>query len=221
MSIRTEAGRRGEGLYGSQRRCGAARITAMLASLCGVAMLLGACAPRGAAVGDTAGAASERNGNGAAVVHDSVDKGDVTVGVIGSDDAALDRSVLAALSGSDLDVSYVSTNRVRNPLEAAQQGVEDLSAQAVSVILVSAINAEAGARGWDEALGDARNAGIPVALINPRTPPRDAMLFAAQLNITASDAQAVPIAQAVLTLVNDVPHGRVIAVDTAASTMGQ
>ena len=238
MSIRSMVRRLGaDDVKSGSRRHVAARMTGVLASLCGAALLLSACSPRNAAVGDTTG----HSGNGSVVVHDSIDKGDVSVGLIGSDDAALDRTVLAALSGSGLNVSYVSTSQVRNPFDAAQQGVKDLAAQPVSVILITRIDADtaADAHSWDEALGAVRNAGIPVALINPRTPPRDATLCAAQLN-TAGDIgegtaknnhendhddksktapiKTVPIAQAVMALVNDVPHGRMITVNTAAQT---
>ena len=64
------------------------------------------------------------------------------------------------------------------------------------------------------ALQGAREAGIAVALLNPVHVPKDGKLYAAVLTINDRMADAVPIADAVMTIGNNDPHERDMVVTT-------
>jgi hypothetical protein len=66
----------------------------------------------------------------------------------------------------------------------------------------------------DAALQGAREAGIAVALLNPVQAPKDGKLYAAVLTINDRMADAVPIADAVMTIGNNDPHERDMVVTT-------
>ena len=92
---------------------------------------------------------------------------------------------------------------VKNANEAARDAIKSASEQPVSMILINNINIDAsdstdlgvksnagGAHvdlkareSWIDALKYARFAGIPVALVNPKNPPKDSTLYAAKLYI--------------------------------------
>jgi hypothetical protein len=172
-------------------------------------MLLGSCAPRGAALGDTA------RDRASAIAHDSIDNSDVTIGIIGSTDIGRDERVLDALGRADLRASYVSTRQVKDPVHAAQKGIEELSLVPVSVIAICGLDIRpAQASGWDTAFGFARSSGVPVVLIDAKQPPSDATLYAMRMNVSDADHSATPLAKALMTVINDNPHARSLSVTT-------
>lgn len=187
------------------------RLAAVLA--CAAACLsLGACEPAGKAVGDTQESEPD-------VAHVGEIRSDVTVGLIGApqDDDGTDALVLDALDAAGLHTVYVSTGQVSDPVAAAQQGVEDLVRRRVSIVVIDGLQVSGDTAGlWDKALKGARVAGIPVALLDPASPPSDDTLYAAALTLDADDAGAVPIDGALMTIIDDDPHGRAIAVTASA-----
>jgi ABC-type sugar transport system substrate-binding protein len=172
-------------------------------------MLLGSCAPHGEAVGDTA---RQRT---TAIAHDSIDNSDVTIGLIGSADTNRDKRVLNALARSDLKASYVSTQQVKDPVRAAQEGVKDLALSPVSVILICGLDVRpAQISSWSRALGFVRSSGIPVVLIDAKRPPDDATLYAMSMTLDDADSSAVPLPGALMAVINDNPHVRSLTVTT-------
>ncbi|MBT1175501.1 hypothetical protein JS530_08340 [Bifidobacterium sp. LC6] len=100
----------------------------------------------------------------------------------------------------------------------AQHAVEDFLTRPVSLLLISGINVtDANRESWNQTLTDAREAGIPVALLNPRGLPDDDLLYAATLTVNDRDANATRIADAAMTIIRDEPHERTIAVSTVSS----
>ena len=93
---------------------------------------------------------------------DGLDRGDVVIGFIGSDQPDFDRIVLQAFDASGLRTSYLSTDGVDDAQGTAQQGIRDMAERQVAIIVVSRPDiTDDTAGGWDDALGDARGAGIP------------------------------------------------------------
>lgn len=167
---------------------------------------LSACTPPGKAVGDT----QERQPE---VAFDGLDRGDVVIGFIGSDRPDFDAVALQAFDDAGLRASYLSVDGVDDPAGAAHQGVKDMAARQVAIIMISRIDA-AQAAGWDEALGDARESGIPVALLDPLTVPDDDTLYAAALTINDRAMDATGIDDAVMTIIDDLPHDKDMMVTT-------
>ncbi|KAB7791383.1 type 1 periplasmic-binding domain-containing protein [Bifidobacterium leontopitheci] len=186
------------------------RIAAILCTLAAVSSLAG-CVPQGKAVGDT----QERE---PAVAHEGIEQPDMIIGVIGSKDTDVDALVLDAFHDADLQAPYISTNAVTDPVKAACQGVETMTVRKVSVIMVSGIDVtDADRDDWDMALTGAREAGIPVVLLNPVHPPIDDTLFAATFVINDRDAEATPLNEAIATIIDDKPHPRQVTVSTIVS----
>lgn len=192
----------------------AARVGASLA--CAAAVLsLAACTPRGTAVGDTQGRAPSP-------AHVGTMRDDAVIGVVGSATAAADSVVLDAFSDAGIEAVYVSVKDSASgssedsghAAARAQQGVRDMVSRVVNLIVVSDIDVTADADGWDAALQDARNAGIPVALLSPVHAPDDERLYAATLAINDRAADTTPIDDAVMAILNDEPHARQITVST-------
>ena len=190
------------------------RISRLAAASC-VAMAallpLAGCAPPGKAVGDT----QEREPK---VAYDGMDRPDATFGMIGSANGSavsFDTVVLDALDASDIHVSYVSLQGVDDQTAAAQDGVRDMVQRVVDAIIVSDIDVtDRTAGGWNDALGLAREAGVPVVLLNPTSIPDDRLLYAAVFNINDRDAGAVPIDDALMRVADDRPHGKTMQVTT-------
>nr|WP_236034415.1 MULTISPECIES: hypothetical protein [Bifidobacterium] len=186
-----------------------ARVGASIACMAAV-LSLAACVPHGTAVGDT-------QGHTPSTAHIGTVRDDAVVGVVGSSTAAADKTVLDAFAAADIDAVYVSVKDAADAADAAhraQQGVRDMISRVVSLVIVSDIDVTADADGWDSALRDARNAGIPVALLSPVHAPSDATLYAATLVINDRAADATPIDEAAMTILNDEPHAREITVST-------
>ena len=95
-----------------------------------LALALPACTPPGKAVGDT----QEQEPD---VAFDGLDRGDVVIGFIGSDQPDFDRIVLQAFDASGLRTSYLSTDGVDDAQGTAQQGVRDMAERQVAIIVVS------------------------------------------------------------------------------------
>ena len=165
------------------------------------------CAPAGAAVGD------DRAGD-SSVQSSGVERGDVSIGLVGSYTASADDLVLDAYDSAGLKASYVSLRDTARPVAGAQQAVRDLLSRQVTVIAISGIDASQDKQGWAAALQSARHAGIPVMLINPIRTPADTRLFAAALTINDRATDAVPIDKATMLVVNDRPHARNMMVTT-------
>ena len=165
---------------------------------------LAACNPPDVAVRDTHASASSSASSG-------VQRSDISIGVVGSTDDAVGRSLLDAYASRGLSASYVSVESSRDTVRAAQQGVRDMAARAVSVIVVVGMDATADTQGWDAALRNARESGIPVILVTPRHAPSDEGLYAATFTVAGSvDPQALD--EATVSVINDCAHARRIAV---------
>ncbi|AEF26738.1 hypothetical protein BBM1605_07955 [Bifidobacterium breve MCC 1605] len=178
-------------------------------------MSLVACTPTGRAVGDTQDSMPS-------VAHDSTHKTDITVGFVGSTDTAADKKAIDALADDTLNVYYASLDTSGDSETAdkiaatAQQGITDFVDRAVKIVIISGIDVtDANRDSWNQALTNVREAGIPVALLNPKHAPEDELLYAAILNTDdAASAKSVSIADAVITITRDEPHDRTIAVAT-------
>ncbi|KAA8816729.1 sugar ABC transporter substrate-binding protein [Bifidobacterium rousetti] len=182
------------------------RASAALA--CAAACLaLTACTPAGKAVGDTQTTQPE-------VAHVGIQRNEARIALIGSPTAAADKPVLDAMGDTDIQTIYVSSKKSKDPDAARRQGVEDMVDRVVNLIVVSDLDVSADASGWDAALGSAREAGIPVALLNPVHAPDDATLYAATLVLNDRAADATKIDDAMMTILNDEPHEREIVVTT-------
>ena len=149
---------------------------------------------------------------------DGLDRGDVVIGFIGSDQPDFDRIVLQAFDVSGLRTSYLSTDGVDDAQGTAQQGVRDMAERQVAIIVVSRPDiTDDTAGGWDDALGDARGAGIPVALLNPVGELPDDTLYAAALTVNDRAMDATPIDDAVMTVIDDLPHEKTMMVSTSVA----
>ena len=94
-------------------------------------------------------------------------------------------------------------------------------ARAVKIVIISGIDVtDANRESWNQTLTNAREAGIPVALIDPKHAPEDELLYAAILHLNTSsadsgdtvDTKPMTITDAVLTITRDEPHEREIKV---------
>ncbi|OZG67447.1 hypothetical protein [Bifidobacterium eulemuris] len=172
------------------------------------ALSLAACVPPNAAVGD----AKEIQPR---VEHDANRRADTKAGLVGSGDIATDRLVLDALDTGGIATAYASVESVNDTTQTAQSAVLDMVARAVDVVVVSGLAVtDETAQSWDEVLGQAREAGIPVALLNPQQPPADETLYAVSWKVNDRAADATPIDEALMTIVRDDPHERELMVTT-------
>ncbi|WP_258175507.1 hypothetical protein [Bifidobacterium callitrichos] len=182
------------------------RVAAALA--CAAACLaLTACTPAGKAVGDTQAKQPE-------VAHVGIQRNEARIALVGSPTAAADEPVLDAMGDVDIQTVYVSSKDAKDPDAVMRQGVRDMVDRVVNLIVVSDLDTTAEPSGWDDALRAAREAGIPVALLNPKHAPDDATLYAAAFVLNDRAADAVRIDDAMMTVLNDEPHERQIVVTT-------
>ena len=177
----------------------------LLAAVVGISMLAG-CTPNNAAVGDTQSA-------GDAVAHSMKDRNSLDVAMIGSQDEQTDRLTLDAMEAGGLrPPGLPGASGVQ---DTARQAVEDMAQRMVSIIVISGIDVSGvNHDGWYDTLTTARQAGIPVALLNPIATPTDSTLFAATLTINDRMTDATPLADAVAGIANNDPHDRTILVTT-------
>ncbi|MFC2698150.1 MAG: sugar ABC transporter substrate-binding protein, partial [Bifidobacterium dentium] len=93
--------------------------------------------------------------------------------------------------------------------------VRDMTQSKVGIIVIGGMDVtDANRDDWHAALQGAREAGIAVALLNPVHAPKDGKLYAAVLTINDHMTDAVPIADAVMTIGNNDPHERDMVVTT-------
>ncbi|KAB7787915.1 hypothetical protein F7D08_1309 [Bifidobacterium cebidarum] len=172
---------------------------------------LSACTPVNRAVGDTQDTTPE-------VAHDSVHASDAEVGFVGSEDSAADKLAIDALADEGINVYYAAFNAADDGGAAtAQQSVSDFVARSVDLVVISGFNITGTNNdSWVQTLTNAREAGIPVALLNPSSLPDDDLLYAASLTVNDRDANASRISDAVMTIIHDEPHERSIAVSTVS-----
>ncbi|MDF7664095.1 sugar ABC transporter substrate-binding protein [Bifidobacterium sp. ESL0763] len=171
-----------------------------------LAPALGSCAPRGAAVGDTATAANH-------VPHDSVDRSDILVGVVSAGDGDLDRRVLSALNGKGTKAVYAAgTDGVVSA--DPSQAVADMARRPVTLLLVAGLDMRGGtADAWLRALRQARGAGIPVVLLDPVNAPGDTGLYAEALHVVPDGGgHARSLDMALRLAIDDNPHARTMNV---------
>lgn len=179
----------------------------LLAAVFGISMLAG-CTPNNAAVGDTQSA-------GDAVAHSMKDRNSLDVTMIGSQDEQTDRLTLDAMEAGGLRPVYLPVAGTVDMQDTARQAVEDMAQRMVSIIVISGIDVSGvNHDGWYDTLTTARQAGIPVALLNPIATPTDSTLFAATLTINDRMTDATPLADAVAGIANNDPHDRTILVTT-------
>lgn len=179
----------------------------LLAAVFGISMLAG-CTPNNAAVGDTQSA-------GDAVAHSMKDCNSLDVAMIGSQDEQTDRLALDAMEAVGLRPVYLPVAGTVDMQDTARQAVEDMAQRMVSIIVISGIDVSGvNHDGWYDTLTTARQAGIPVALLNPIATPTDSTLFAATLTINDRMTDATPLADAVAGIANNDPHDRAILVTT-------
>lgn len=168
----------------------------------------GRCTPNNAAVGDTQSA-------GDAVAHSIKDRNSLDVAMIGSQDEQTDRLTLDAMEAGGLRPVYLPVAGTVDMQDTARQAVEDMAQRMVSIIVISGIDVSGvNHDGWYDTLTTARQAGIPVALLNPIATPTDSTLFAATLTINDRMTDATPLADAVAGIANNDPHDRTILVTT-------
>ncbi|MDF7641137.1 hypothetical protein PT279_05980 [Bifidobacterium sp. ESL0784] len=168
---------------------------------------LASCAPKNAAVGDTASVSRHVN-------HDSVDKSDMLIGVVAAGDEELDRTVLESFKKADIKAIYAPVTDGSATLDPTQS-FKDMTRRPVNAFVVDGLDMQSGQHGdWSEALQMARDAGIPVILVNPVNLPKDANSYAESLKIVPSPEGkgTVPFDQAVQSAVNDNPHDKTISV---------
>ncbi|WEV41533.1 hypothetical protein OZX57_05825 [Bifidobacterium sp. ESL0682] len=175
---------------------------------------LASCTPNNAAVGDTASVSGH-------VPHDSVDKSDMLIGVVTAGDAQLDRTVLNAFNKAGIKAIYAQAPYGGMALDPVQS-FKDMARRPVRAFVVDSLDMGGQlADSWTKSLQSARNAGIPVILVNAVKPPADGKLYAESLHIVSSDqadssAQdgkgAIPLDQAVQSAVNDNPHAKTMSV---------
>ncbi|KAB5605836.1 hypothetical protein [Bifidobacterium jacchi] len=230
-------------------RAAGRRFLAVTAVACTLLGTLASCAPAGRAVGDTTDAVP-------AIGHDGADLSDIVVGVVGSRDRVADVAVIDALSRDGIAAVYASPSVVPGGGEAAGgetgdaeatgdaggsdgggvngavASVEDFTTRGVSLIMICRADMGDSQTGWRDALVKARDAGIPVALVEPRSTPADDTWYAAVVDIAANAsgtrdshdshdqsaaAERTPASGAlddvVFDLVNDRPHKRRVTVD--------
>lgn len=195
----------------------------------GVLVLTFGCAPAGRAVGDTQRAVPP-------VDHDTVDLQLVLIGLVGSRDVDRDRSVLKALADDDIRAVYApiptdeqsinadtTTQESSEPMVAASNGVKDFVTRRTNAVIVVGLDmadktSESGQthKLWQDSLECARQAGIPVILLDPVAEPEDDTLYAAMFTSVEAEGdtqdEVMPLSTAVLLVVNDQAHERQIAV---------
>ena len=134
---------------------------------------------------------------------------------IGSQDIDADGLVLDAMEQGKLKPTYVPVTGTIDAQQTAIQGVRDMTQSKVGIIVIGGMDVtDANRDDWHAALQWAREAGIAVALLNPVHVPKDGKLYAAVLTINDRMADAVPIADAVMTIGNNDPHERDMVVTT-------
>lgn len=213
------------------------------------------CTPSHSAVGDTRNESTN-------VTHDSIDRTDLLMGVVAAGDTTLDQQVVASFSQSGIKAVYMPASQAEAPVQTAQESFKSLTHRRVNAIIVDGMNADEQAAaqsdgsststnsfqstksgevfGWSKPLRDAREAGIPVILVDPVHTPKNNELYAIVLNVkddadngakddsTTADARSgassntvKPFEQAVALVVNDNPHPKTMTVTLKVKSNGK
>ncbi|ETY72153.1 sugar ABC transporter substrate-binding protein [Bifidobacterium moukalabense DSM 27321] len=173
-----------------------------------LAASLAACTPPNGAVGDT-------QSQDSAVAHIGPDRADTEVAFIGSQDIDADGLALDALEQGRFKPIYIPVTGTVDAQQTAMQGVRDMTQRKVDIIIVGGMDVTDSNRGdWQAALRSAREAGIAVALLDPVHAPEDGKLYAATLTVDGRKDDAIPLADAVMTISNNDPHERDMSVTT-------
>lgn len=179
-----------------------------------ISLPLASCAPKNAAVGDTKTVSGH-------VPHDSIDKSDMLIGVVSAGDEQHDRMMLEAFKQVGIKAIYASATDGEAASHPAQS-FADMQQRPVTAFVVVGIDMLGGQSGeWNKALREARDAGIPVILVDAIQTPEDTLLYAEALRIITSDdsgqtpmreQSTMSLEQAVHAAVNDNPHPKTINV---------
>lgn len=182
-----------------------------LAASCAAAvtvLALAGCVPSNAAVGDTQSADE-------AVAHSTEDRNSLSVAMIGSRDVGADRMAMDAMDAGKLHPVYLPVDGTSDQQATARQGVKDMVQRMVDIIIIAGMNvSNANRADWNDTLESARQAGIPVVLLNPVAAPKEATLYAATMTVNDRMTDATPLADAVVTVANNDPHEREMIVTT-------
>lgn len=169
---------------------------------------LSGCVPSNAAVGDT-------QSPDTAVAHSMKDRDSLSIAMIGSDDVTADSMAMDAMESGKLKPVYITVSGTVDAQSTAQQGVRDMAQRKADLIIIAGIDVdEANAENWNDALGAARKAGVPVALLDPIAVPEDNKLYAATMTINDRMTEATPLDDAVVAVANNDPHDREMLVTT-------
>ena len=169
---------------------------------------LSGCVPSNAAVGDT-------QSPDTAVAHSMKDRDSLSIAMIGSDDVTADSMAMDAMESGKLKPVYITVSGTVDMQSTAQQGVRDMAQRKADLIIIAGIDVnEANAENWNDALGAARTAGVPVVLLNPIAVPKDNKLYAVTMTINDRMTDATPLDDAVVAVANNDPHDREMLVTT-------
>ena len=169
---------------------------------------LSGCVPSNAAVGDTQSPHT-------AVAHSMKDRDSLSIAMIGSDDVTADSMAMDAMESGKLKPVYITVSGTVDAQSTAQQGVRDMAQRKADLIIIAGIDVdEANAENWNDALGAARTAGVPVVLLNPIAVPKDNKLYAVTMTIKDRMTDATPLDDAVVAVANNDPHDREMLVTT-------
>ena len=170
--------------------------------------VLSGCVPSNAAVGDT-------QSPDTAVAHSMKDRDSLSIAMIGSDDVTADSMAMDAMESGKLKPVYITVSGTVDAQSTAQQGVRDMAQRKADLIIIAGIDVdEANAENWNDALGAARTAGVPVVLLNPIAVPKDNKLYAVTMTINDRMTDATPLDDAVVAVANNDPHDREMLVTT-------
>lgn len=157
----------------------ARRLAVCLAMVLCAVLCLGSCAPRGHAVGDTQDVQ-------ATISHDYIDRSDYGVAVVGSgtQPSLVDR-FRTGVEDSSIAVFYAQASTG----EQQRKAVEDFAKRKVTFIVVHPDDTDdpSTSGAWEDALGAARTAGIPVILLDGSIDPDNQLLYAADFIPTDDD----------------------------------
>ena len=170
-------------------RCGCAPFLRRLLSLLAVitvALGVSGCAESSRAVGVA----------GDTVAHDSIDDGDLMVGVVGSETTtALDSRVVDQLDDHDMRTAYSNASGTSTPHASRLSAVRDYTDRDVSVVVIMGMDFGRDRSGWTSTLEYARSSGVPVVAVDASSMPTDGSLVAVgavvRSTATSTLAQAV------------------------------
>lgn len=168
---------------------------------------LASCAPKGAAVGDTGASRPDDP------AHVDSPGETQTVAIVGSADGA-DGLVEEALDADGYKVVLMTPDASVDAADARLQAVRDAVGRNVSLIVIGEPDMSRQPERWRDMLRLARDAGIPVVLLDPVSQPDDDELFAASFRVNDRMMDAVPVGEAVRRVIEDEPHGRDVIVTT-------